>query len=55
MAYLLEKMRAALLTPKKKRGLTMATFLLSSMENCEGGHGLCHHHLFGKAYWTRSG
>ena len=23
----------------------MATFLLSSMERCEGGHGLCHHIL----------
>ena len=45
MAYLLEKRRSALPTPKKKRRMTMATFLLSSVESCEGGHGLCHHLL----------
>jgi len=42
MAYLLEKRRSALPTPKKKRRMTMATFLLSSVESCEGGNGLCH-------------
>ena len=25
--------------------MTMAIFLLSSMESCEGGNGLCHHLL----------
>ena len=47
MAYLLEKRRSALPTPKKKRRMTMATFLLSSVKSCEGGHGLCRH-LLGK-------
>ncbi len=45
MAHLLEKRRSALPTPNKKRRMTMATFLLSSVENCEGGNGLCHHLL----------
>ena len=33
MAYLLENKGAAIPTPKKKGGMTMATFLLSSVEN----------------------
>ena len=43
MAYLLEKRNSALPTPKKKRRMTMATFLFSSVESCEGGRGLYHH------------
>ena len=45
MADLLEKRRSAFPTPKKRRRLTMATFLLSSVETCEGGLGLRHHPL----------
>ena len=45
MAYLLEKRRSALPTPREKGRMTMATFLLSSVKSCEGGHGLCHHVL----------
>ena len=45
MAYLLEKKSSALHIPKKKRRITMATFLLSSVRSFEGGHGLCHHLL----------
>ena len=47
MAYLLAKRRSALPTPEKNRRITMATFLLSSVESSEGGHGLCHHLLDG--------
>jgi len=42
MAYLLKKRSSAPHIPKKKRRVTMATFLLSSVKSCEGGHGLCH-------------
>ena len=45
MAYLLKKRRSALPLPREKGRTTMATFLFSSMESCEGGHGLCHHLL----------
>ena len=45
MAYILEKRRSALPSPKKKGRMTMATFLLSSVESCGGGHGLRHHLL----------
>ena len=45
MAHLLEKRRSALPTPKTERRMTMATFLLSSVESCEEGNGLCHHLL----------
>ena len=43
MAYLLKKRRSALPTPRETGRMTMATFLLSSVKSCEGGHGLCHH------------
>ena len=43
MAYLLEKRMCALPSPREKGRMTMATFLLSSVKSCEGGHGLCHH------------
>ena len=39
-AYLLTKRRSALPTPQEG-GMTMATFLPSSAESCEGGDGLC--------------
>ncbi len=39
------KRRSALPIPKETGRLTMATFLLSSVESCEGGHGLCYHLL----------
>ena len=45
MAYLLKKRRSALPIPREKGRMTMATFLLSSVKSCEGGHGLCHHLL----------
>ena len=45
MACLLKKRRSALPIPREKGSMTMATFLLSSVESCEGGHGLCHHLL----------
>ena len=45
MAYFLEKRRSALPTPKKKTRMTMATFLLSSVESSEGGHVLYQHIL----------
>ena len=45
MAHLLENRRSALPTLKKKRRMTMATFIFSSVKSCEGGHGLCHHLL----------
>jgi len=44
MACLLER-RPALPLPREKGRMTMATFLFSSVESCEGGHGLCHHLL----------
>ena len=50
MTYLLETRRFALPTPKKANGMTMATFLLSSEESCEGGHGLCHPPLEKRRY-----
>ena len=31
--------------PREKGRMTMATFLLSSVKSCEGGHGLRHHLL----------
>ena len=40
MAYLLEKRRSALATPKKKRRVTIVNFVLSSVESCEGGNGI---------------
>ena len=42
MACLLKKRMSALLIPKEKGTTTMATFLLSSVKSCAGGHGLCH-------------
>ena len=45
MAYLLKKRRSALPIPREKGRMTMATFLLSSLKRCAGGHGLCHHLL----------
>ena len=45
MAYLLKKRRSALPTPREKGRMAMATFLLSSVKSCEGGHCLCHHLL----------
>ena len=45
MAYLLKKRRSVLPFPREKGRMTMATLLLSSVESCEGGHGLCHHLL----------
>jgi hypothetical protein len=45
MSYLLKKRRSALPIPREKGRMTMATFLLSSVKSCEGGHGLCHHLL----------
>ena len=39
------KRRSALPIPKETERLTVATFLLSSVKGCEGGHGLCHHFL----------
>ena len=45
MASLLKSRRSALPVPKEKGSMTMATFLLSSVKTCEGGHGLCHHLL----------
>jgi len=43
--YLLKKRRSALPLPKEKRRMAMATFLLSSVKSCEGGHGLSQHLL----------
>ena len=37
--------RSALPIPRERGRMTMATFLLFSVKNCEGGHGLCHHLL----------
>ena len=45
MSYLLQKRRSARPIPREKGRMTMATFLLSSVESCEGGHGVCHHLL----------
>jgi hypothetical protein len=45
MADLLQKRRSALPIPKEKRRMTMATFLLSSVKTCEGGHARSHHLL----------
>ena len=45
MADLLKKRRSALPIPREKGRMTMATFLLSSVKSCEGGHGLRHHLL----------
>ena len=47
MAYLLERRRSELPDPNKKRRMAMVSFLLSSVESCEGGYGLCHHRLDG--------
>ena len=38
--YLLKKRRSALPTPREKGRMTMATFLLSLVKSCEGGHGI---------------
>ena len=40
MAYLLEKRGAWPSSLEKERGMTMATFLPSSVESCGGGHGI---------------
>jgi len=45
MADLLKKRRSALPIPREKGRMTMVTFLLSSVESCEGGHGLSLHLL----------
>ena len=45
MAYLLKKRMSALPIPREKGGMTMVTFLLSSVKSCECGHGLCRHLL----------
>ena len=45
MADLLEKRRSARHIPRKKSRMTMATFLLTSVEGCDGGHGLRSHLL----------
>ena len=45
MAYLLKKRRSARRIPREKGRMTMATFILSSVKSCEGGHGLYHHLL----------
>ena len=50
MAHPLVKRRFAVPTPKKAKGMTLATFLLSSEEICEGGHGLCHPLLVKRRY-----
>jgi len=38
MAYLLQKRRSALPTPREMGRMTMVIFLLSSVKSCEGGH-----------------
>ena len=45
MAYLLKKRKSALPIPRETGRMTMVNFRLSSVKNCEGGHGLCHHLL----------
>ena len=45
MLYLLKKRRSALPVPREKGRMTMATFLLSSVNSCEGGQGLRLHLL----------
>ena len=45
MACLLKMRRSALPIPREKGRMTMATFLLSPVKSCEGGHGLWHHLL----------
>jgi len=45
MAYLLEKRGSGLLVLRGSMTMTMIIFLPSSVESCEGGHGLCHHLL----------
>ena len=45
MSYFLKKRRSALPIPREKGRMTMATFLVSSVKSCGGGHGLCHHLL----------